>query len=60
MTRARKMIAFSGAEQCFGKNPTKFSFRLNQYRRNILIFSLWDQIASTKILVAMAPKVVVA
>lgn len=29
MTRARQLIVFSGAEQCFGKNPTKFSFRLN-------------------------------
>ena len=87
----------NGAEQYFSRNLSEVSVRLNEYRRHLLILSLWyisrgpyhfstiqtinylfrffkyqffcgrqlgdyfpNQVASTKILVSMAPKVVAA
>ena len=32
----------SGAEQYFGRNLSKASVRLNEYRQDLLIFLLWD------------------
>ena len=32
----------SGTEQYFSRNLSEVSVRLNQYRRDLLIFSLWD------------------
>ena len=76
VTRLRKCrtlgnrLLLSEEEQYLSRDPTELSVHLNEYWRNLPIFSLWDisredliisvrfrQVSTTKILVAMAPKV---
>ena len=63
-------LVLSETEQYLSRDPTELSVHLNEYWRHLPIFSLWDigredliisvrfrKFSTTKILVAMAPKV---